>query len=155
VDRGSGVVQLPTQGIAPIQGCSTCAIVQSVTSQRTLEGAAYVVEAANEDALVLSSPQLAGLVVIPRQCISVLGDLHPIRQAQVLAAVRSATLLIGLANQEPATRIVALTDSSTSAGHVSYHVMPNGSDDMTGTARSSLPRANCRATAVAKADGAR
>ena len=155
MDRGSGVLQLPTQGIAPTQGCSTCAIVQSVMRQRTFEGAAYVIEAANEDAVVLSSPQLTGLVVIPRQCISVLGDLHPVRQAQVLAAVRSATLMIGSGNQEPACRIVALTDSSASAGHVSFQVVPNASDDVTGTARSSLPRANCRATAVAKADGAR
>ena len=155
MDRGSGVLQLPTQGIAPTQGCSTCAIVESVLSPRTFERAAYLVEAANEDALVLSSPQLAGLVVVPRQCISVLGELLPVRQAQVLAAVRSATLLIGLGNQEPTCRIVALTDSSASTGHVSYQVIPNGSADVTGTTRSSLPRANCRITAVAKADGAR
>jgi hypothetical protein len=155
VDRGSGVLQLPTQGIAPTQGCLSCAIVHSVTRQRMVGGAAYVVEIANEDAVVLRSPQCAGLVVIPRRCISGLGDLPPLGQANVLAAVRSATLLVRQGNQEPTSRIVALTDSSTSSGHVSFQVFPSGSDDVTSPARPSLPRANCRATAVAKADGAR
>jgi diadenosine tetraphosphate (Ap4A) HIT family hydrolase len=155
VDRGSGVLQLPTQGIAPAQGCLSCAIVQSVARRGTVEGTAYVVETTNEDAVVLSSPQLAGLVVIPRRCVSVLGQLAPVRQAHVLAAVRTAALLIRRRNQEPTSRIVALTDSTASAGHVSFQVLPSGEDDVASTIRSSLPRTNCRATAVAKVDGAR
>jgi hypothetical protein len=155
VDRGSSVLQLPTLGIAPVQGCLSCAIVQSVARRGSVEGTAYVVETTNEDAVVLSSPELAGLVVIPRRCISVLGQLAPVRQAHVLAAVRTAALMIRQRNQEPTSRIVALTDSSTSAGHVSFQVLPNGADDGTGLLRSSLLRTNCRSTAVAKVDGAR
>ena len=79
VDRGSDLFQLPTQGIGPAQGCWSCAIVQSVASQRTVAGASYVSEAANEDAVVLRGPQFAGLVVIPRLCISGLEQLPPLR----------------------------------------------------------------------------
>lgn len=155
MDRGNGVFQLPTQGISPDQECFSCTIVQSVFNQCTVEGAAYIVEAANQDAVVFSSPHLAGLVVVPRQCIGKLGDLPAVRQAHVLAAVRTAMLLIGRGTQESTSRIVVLTDSSASAGHVSYQVLLNGPNDVTGRGRSSLLRANCRATAVAKADSAR
>jgi hypothetical protein len=156
VDRGSGILQLPTQGIGPAQGCWSCAIVQSAASQRTVEGADYVAETVNEDAVVLSGPQFAGLVVIPRRCVKGLDELPPLGRARVLAAVRSATVSIRQGNQGPTSRIVVLADPSAPSGHVSFQVLPNGSDDPTSPAPPSSPsRTICRATAVAKADAAR
>jgi diadenosine tetraphosphate (Ap4A) HIT family hydrolase len=156
VDRGSGLFQFPTQGIAPAQGCWSCAIVQSVANQRTVAGASYVTEAANEDVVVLRGPEFAGLVVIPRLCISGLEQLPALDRARVLAAVRRATLLVRQANQGSTSRIVALTDQSAPEGHVSFQVLPNGSDDSTGHTPSSFSRASSRrTTAVAKAGVAR
>jgi hypothetical protein len=105
--------------------------------------------------VVFRDPRHAGLVVIPRQCINGLEELPPLPRAHVLAAVRRATLLVRQTNPGTSSRIVAMTDSSAPAGHVSFQVLPNGSDDPTGTMSLSLRRTNCRATAVAKADAAR
>jgi hypothetical protein len=154
MDRGSGLFQLPTQGIAPAQGCWSCAIVQSVANQRTVAGASYVTETADEDVIVLRGTQFAGLVVIPRLCISGLEQLPALRRAHVLAAVRRATLLVRQANQGSTSRIVALTDSSAPEGHVSFQVLPNGSDDATGHTPSSFSRASTRRTTVVAKAGA-
>lgn len=150
MDRGKDLFQLPTQGIGPVQGCRSCAIVESVAGQVTVAGASYVSEAANEDAVVLRGPQFAGLVVIPRLCVSGLEQLPPLARAQVLAAVRCATLLVRQANQGSTSRIVSLTDPSAPEGHVSFQVLPNGSDDSTGATPSSFSRPFRRTTAVAK-----
>jgi hypothetical protein len=150
VDRGNDLFQLPTRGIGPGQGCGCCAIVESVAGQRTVVGASFVSEAANEDAVVLRGPQFAGLVVIPRLCISGLEQLPPLPRAHVLAAVRRATLLVRQANQGSTTRIVSLTDPSGPEGHVSFQVLPNGSDESTGGTPSTFSRPFRRSTAIAK-----
>ena len=155
VDRGSEVLQLPIQGISPAGGCKSCAIVQWVDSLSTLAGAAYNAETDNEDAVVVVDHQHAGLVVIPRQCVSGLEELPPLGRARVLAALRRATLLIRNENPGTTSRIVATTDSSAPAGHVSFQVLPNGSDEQTMPEMLSIPSANCRTTAVAHADAAR
>ena len=53
--------------------------MQRVASWGTIKEADYVAETANEEALMLSGPQLAGLVVIPKLCISGLEELPPLR----------------------------------------------------------------------------
>ncbi len=156
MDRGSGFLQIPTQRISPAQECWTCAIVESVSGHSTVDRApAYVVEAANEDAVVLSGPELAGLVVVPRRCIKGLESLPPLPRAQVLAAVRCATLLVRQGNRGASSRIVALTDPSTREGHVSFQVIPNGSDDPTRPVPASPFRVPRRSIAVAKAEALR
>jgi diadenosine tetraphosphate (Ap4A) HIT family hydrolase len=155
VVQGSDLFRLPTQDIGPGQGCWSCAIVESVASHRTVAGASYVADAANEDAVVLGGPQFAGLVVIPKLCISGLEQLPPLSRARVLAAVRRATLLVRQANQGSTSRIVSLTDPSAPGGHVSFQVLPNSSGGSTDPAPSSFSRRFRRATAVAKAGAAR
>jgi diadenosine tetraphosphate (Ap4A) HIT family hydrolase len=110
-----------------------------VASQSRVGGAAFVAKITNEDAVVLSGPQLAGLVVIPRKCVSGLEDLPSLRRAEVLAAVRRATLLVRQETQMPTSRIVAMNDSSAPAGHVSFQVLPNGADDPSDPASWSPP----------------
>jgi hypothetical protein len=155
VDRGSDVLQLPTQGISPVEGCRSCAIVQWVDSLSTLAEAAYNAGIDNEDAVVFVDPQQAGLVVIPRQCVSGLEELPPLGRARVLAAIRRATLLLRDENPGTTSRIVAKTDSLATTGHVSFQVLTNGWDDQTVPEMLSIPSANCRTTAVAQADAAR
>ena len=75
MDRDNDLSQPLTRGIFPAEGCRCCAIVQRVASWGTIKEADYVAETANEEALMLSGPQLAGLVVIPKLCISGLEEL--------------------------------------------------------------------------------
>jgi diadenosine tetraphosphate (Ap4A) HIT family hydrolase len=139
MDRLKGSLQPPIEGIAPGEGCRSCALLHGLASQNRVEGTAFVAEIANEDAVVLSGPTLAGLVVIPRKCVSGLEDLPSLRRAEVLAAVRRATLLVRQGSQMPTSRIVAMTDSSAPAGHVSFQVLPNEADDPTDPASWSPP----------------
>jgi hypothetical protein len=139
MSRGHGLLQPPAQDISPAEGCRSCAIVQWAATQSGIEGAAYVAETADEDAVVLSGSLFAGLVVIPRHCISGLEELPPLPRAHVLAAVRRATVLVGQKNRGTTSRIVALIDSSTPAGHVSFQILSNGSDNPTSPATWSVP----------------
>jgi hypothetical protein len=95
------------------------------------------------------------LVVIPTLCISGLEQLPSLPRAHVLAAVRCAMLLARQANQGSTSRIVSLIDPSAPEGHVSFQVLPAGSDNSTGPAPSSFSRPFRRATAIAKAGAAR
>jgi diadenosine tetraphosphate (Ap4A) HIT family hydrolase len=129
MDRDNDLSQPLTRGIFPAEGCRCCAIVQRVASRGTIKEADYVAETANEEALMLSGPQLAGLVVIPKLCISGLEELPALRRAHVLAALRRATVLVRQENQGSTSRIVTTIDSSAPAGHVSFQVLPCNSGD--------------------------
>jgi hypothetical protein len=138
--RNRAVLEPLSIGIAPAEGCRSCEIVQWVAGQSLVEGSELVGETANEDAVMLSGPQLAGLVVIPRRCVSGLEELPPLGRAHVLAAVRRATLLVRDGDEGPTTRIVATTDSSSPKGHVSFQVLPTKSaHEPTNPALWSLP----------------
>jgi hypothetical protein len=140
MDRGHDVMEPSTQDVLPVQGCRSCQLVQSMPSRSTVDGAVLVAEAGNEDAVVLRGPHLDGLVVIPRQCIHVLEELPPRSRANVLAAVRSATLLVHQGTTRPSCRIVSMNDSSAPTGHVSFQVLPNCVDEpMISALRSSPP----------------
>jgi hypothetical protein len=132
VERGSGFLQIPWQGDAHGDGCRTCAIVRSVARQSP-EETTFIVESTNDGAVVLRGPQLAGLVVVPRQCVSGLNELPVQGRGHVLAAVRVATLLVREENPGSTSRIDLVRDMSSPSGHVSYQVVPDSSDAPTGS----------------------
>lgn len=129
MDQGQGVSRLPGQGITPESECRSCAIAQGVPDQGTRSAATYVVEDVDEDAVVISGPELHGLVVVPRQHIGGLEELPVLRRANVLAALRRAARSVLERNPGSATRVVVMTGPPASEGHTCFHVMPNGSED--------------------------
>lgn len=149
--------QTPARGIG-VEGCRSCAIVRWAAGQGAVDGAEYVAETANDEAVVLSGAQLTGLVVIPRRCVSGLEDLAPSRRADVLAALRLATVRVRDGILGAATQTVVMNDASASTGHVSFQVMPAGSDDATSPAfwpAPSITSVTRSDTAIAQAEGAR
>jgi hypothetical protein len=143
VDRGSSFLQIPWQGEISTDGCRSCAIVRSVARQSP-EETSFIVESANDGALVLRGPQLAGLVVVPRRCVSGLQELPVLGRGHVLAAVRLATLLVRGENVGSTSRIEVMRDPSAPASHVSYQVVPDTTDSpTTGNCQASQPSAEC------------
>ena len=128
VDKGQGP-QFPGPDITLAAGCDSCAIAQGVAGQRTRSVATYVAEDVAEDAVVVSGPELDGLVVVPRQHIGGLEELPEVRRARVLAALRRATQSVRERNPGSATRVVVMTVPPASEGHVCFHVLPNDSED--------------------------
>jgi hypothetical protein len=120
-----GLSQISARGVFPAEGCRSCAILQSVASRQLGEESPYVVEATNEGAVVLSGPELTGLVVLPRECVGGIEELSPPHRAEVLAAVRLATRLVREGCSGTDSRIVVKNDSSDAAGHVSFEVVPD------------------------------
>jgi hypothetical protein len=133
-DVERGFLHIPWQDDAHTDGCRTCAIVRSVARQSP-EETTFIVESTNDGAVVLRGPQLAGVVVVPRQCVSGLQDLPVLGRGHVLAAVRVATLLIREENLDSAGRIEVMRDMSSPSGHVSYQVVADSSDSPTGSIR--------------------
>ena len=95
--------------------------------------AAYVAEDVDEDVVVISGPELDGLVVVPRQHIGGLEELSDLRRAHVLAALRRATQSVRDRNPGSVTRVLVMTGPPASEGHVCFHVLPNGSEDPGGS----------------------
>jgi hypothetical protein len=125
MDRGSSHLQNPWQSYGAADGCRSCALLQSVARQSP-EETAFIVEHANDAAVVLRGPQLSGLVVVPRQCVNTLQDLSVVGRGQVLAAVRVATLAVRTEILGSTSRIEVLRDdSATPDCHVSYQVVPD------------------------------
>jgi hypothetical protein len=123
VDQEHGLSPLP--GLEVGSGtCSSCAIARSA-SQRTRPSAVYVAEAIDEEAVVVSRPGLNGLVVVPRQHISVLDELPGPRRAGLLAALRRATQSVRDQNPGLTSRVVVMTDPPASHGHVCFAVLPS------------------------------
>lgn len=130
MDRGSWFLQIPRQGETTADACHSCAIVQLLAGQTPSEESAFTIEGANDGALVLRQPDVAGLVVVPRRCVTGLQELPVAGRGHVLAAVRMATLLVRSENLEGTSRIEVMRDSSTPACHVSYQVVPDHSDSL-------------------------
>jgi diadenosine tetraphosphate (Ap4A) HIT family hydrolase len=84
----------------------------------------YAAEAEDEDVVVLSSPGLAGLVVMPRRHVSGLEELPPQQRARLLAALRRVSLSIGEEYHGSAPRVVVTTDPPASEGHVCFQFVP-------------------------------
>jgi hypothetical protein len=128
-DRGINVnrevSQMSSEGIVPAERCRCCAILQSVANPNRGEGTPYVIEAANDQAVVLSGPELTGLLVLPRQCVGGIEELSPVHRAEVLAAVRLATRLVREGHLGADSRIVVMNDSTKAAGHVRFEVVPD------------------------------
>jgi diadenosine tetraphosphate (Ap4A) HIT family hydrolase len=128
VNQGHGLSRLPSQGITLEGECRFCAIAQSVAGHSTQRLDAYVVEDVDDDVIVISGPELDGLVVVPRQHISGLEELPVLRRAHVLAALRRATRSVLEANPGATTSVVVKTDPPASEGHACFHVLPSGSE---------------------------
>jgi len=128
VGQEHGSSQLTGHNVA-LGECCSCAIARWVAGQSTRPVAAYVAEAVDDEAVVISGPGVDGLVVVPRQHISGLEELSISRRAHVLAALRLATRSISDRNPRSTSRVVVMTDPPASRGHVCFQVLPNGSDD--------------------------
>jgi hypothetical protein len=126
VDRERGLSPQSGHDI-PIGECTSCAIVRSA-AQSTGSLVAYVAEAVDEDAVVISRPGLDGLVVLPCQHISGLEELSVPHRARVLAALRRATQSIRDRNPGWTSRVVVMTDPPASRGHVCFEVVRSRAD---------------------------
>ena len=104
--------------------CRTCAIAQQLAADDQQDRSAYVSVDVDEDVVVISGPQLAGLVVVPRRHISGLDELPDPDRAHVLAALRRATRSVLERNPGSATTVVVTTDAPASEGHACFHVAP-------------------------------
>jgi diadenosine tetraphosphate (Ap4A) HIT family hydrolase len=135
VDKGQRLSRLPSEGVTLSGECQSCAIAQSVAGDGARSAAgAYVVEDVYEDVVVISGPELDGLVVVPRQHIGGLEELSDLPRAHVLAALRRATQSVRDRNPGSVTRVVVMNCPPASEGHVCFHVLPNGSEDDPGSA---------------------
>jgi hypothetical protein len=76
------------------------------------------------DDVVISEPELDGLMVIPRQHIRGLEDLSVLARAHLLAALRRVTQSVQERNPGSSTRIVVTTDAPATQDHVCFHVAP-------------------------------
>jgi hypothetical protein len=128
VNQGHGLSRLPPDGITLEGDCRSCAIAQSVAGHSTQRLDAYVTEDVDEDVIVISVPELDGLVVVPRQHVSGLEELPVLRRAHVLAALRRATRSVLETYPGTATSVVVMTDPPGSEGHACFHVLPSGSE---------------------------
>jgi len=99
---------------------------------RVVNSIRFVAEDVDEDVVVFSGPELDGLVVVPRQHVGGLEELPDLRRARVLAALRRATRSVRERNPGSVTRVVVMTDPPASEGHVSFHVLPDSSEDPVG-----------------------
>jgi diadenosine tetraphosphate (Ap4A) HIT family hydrolase len=84
-------------------------------------------EVVDEDVVVLTSPGLVGLVVIPRHHVSGLQELPLRERAGVLAALRRVSVFIAEKYRGSAPRVVLTTDPPASRGHVGFQVVPGSS----------------------------
>jgi hypothetical protein len=129
VNQGHGLSRLPPQGTTLAGECRSCAIAQWAAGHGTGSEAVYVAEDVDEDAVVISGPELDGLVVMPRQHIGGLEELSVLRRAHVLAALQRATRWVLERNPGSGTTVVVMTDPPASQGHACFHVLPSGSED--------------------------
>lgn len=129
MDHGQGLSRPPGQGVTVAGECDSCAIAQWVAGDKEGGEVAYVAEDVDEDVVVISGPELEGLVVVPRQHVGGLEELSDLRRAHVLAALRRATRSVRDRNPGSVTRVVVMTGPPASEGHVCFHVLPNGSED--------------------------
>ena len=133
VDQGQDRSRLPHPDSTLSGECHSCAIAQWAAGASTRKVAAYVAEDIDEDVVVISAPELDGLVVVPRQHVCGLEELSILGRAHVLAALRRATQSVRKRNPGSATTVVVMTDPPASEGHVCFHVRSSGSEDPVGS----------------------
>jgi hypothetical protein len=131
---GTGLDQSQPLSLVPDQGalagrCRSCAIGQWVTGDGARHMAPYVTERIDDDVVVLSNPELDGLIVIPRQHIGGIDGLSVLDRAHLLAALRRVAQSVLERYPGPATRIVVFTDPPATEGHLCFHVKPGGPGD--------------------------
>ena len=108
--------------------CRSCAIAQSMNGDRTRYLAPYVAEDVDDDVVVISGPEIDGLVVIPRQHIDGIEELTVLGRAHLLAALRRVTQSVQERNPGSATSIVVMTDPPATKDHVWFSVAPSDSE---------------------------
>ena len=155
MNREMGGSQMSSKDIVPAESCRCCAILRSVANQGPDEGTHYAIETANDQAVVLSGPELTGLLVLPRQCVGGIEELSPAHRAEVLAAVRLATRLVRDGNSGLDSRIVVMNDSTKAAGHVTFEVVPDVGTNSAAAPPLSPTHCTLPDTAIAPADIAR
>jgi hypothetical protein len=101
--------------------CDACTLAQRIACHSDASAA----EEADEDVVVLGSPDRVGLVVIPRDHVGGLEELPPLQRGRILAALRRASLSIGDRYPGSSTRVVVLADAPASEGHVCFQVLPS------------------------------
>ena len=75
-------------------------------------------EDVDQDVVVISGPELEGLLVVPRQHIGGLDQLSAPDRGRLLAALRRAARLVQERNPGSATKVVVMTVPPASEGHV-------------------------------------
>ncbi len=115
LDRGTGT-----------EDCRSCEIVRMATGGDTRAVATYVLETADDEAVIVSGPGIRGLIIVPRNHISGLEELPPARRSHLLAAVRRASRSLGDTAPDSTSRVAVLHDPPGSEDHVCFHVVPDG-----------------------------
>lgn len=124
MNQGHHSSQLASEGSISAEACRSCAISLWATSASTGRVEAFVAEEVGENVVVVSSPALDGLVVIPRSHVSGLEELPVVRRAQVLAALQRATGRVQERNPGIPMKVVVMTDPPASQGHACFQVLP-------------------------------
>ena len=120
--RSSG---LASEGRISAGECRSCAISLWASDEGSRSLDAYVAEDVDENVVVISSPDFAGLVVIPRLHISGLEELSVVQRAPVLGALQRATRSVQERNPGMTTKVVVRADPPASEGHACFHVLPS------------------------------
>jgi hypothetical protein len=124
VDEGNRSWRLVGEEFTVKPECRCCAIAQSLAGNRTRSEDGYVAVDIDLNAVVVRGPDFDGLLVVPRQHGSGLGELPVPHRAHVLAALQRASCLVLERNPGSATRVVVTTDSPASEHHACYLVLP-------------------------------
>ena len=126
--QDSGVSSEPGLG-APPGRCDTCALMHRMADRMTRPADSADCEVVDEDVVVLTSPGLVGLVVIPRHHVRGLEELPLRERAVVLATLRRVSVSIGEKYEGSAPKVVVTTDPPASRGHVGFQIVPGSSGD--------------------------
>lgn len=125
MDQDHGLERLLGEGNTSRGRCGSCTTVQQIANRATSD----VTGTFDEDFVVITGPEVDGMVVVPRRHIHGLDQLPALRRAHVLAALQRAARSVREGNPRSASRIVALADLPSSEGHVCFHVQPCAPDD--------------------------
>ena len=124
MDRGHRSSPIAYEGSISAVECPLCVISLWAAGTSTGGVDAFVTEAVDENVVVVSSPALDGLVVIPRSHVSGLEELPVVHRAQVLAALQRATRRVQERNRGIPMKVVVMTDPPASKGHTCFQVLP-------------------------------
>jgi hypothetical protein len=119
MDSGDGFTLLPA-GRSPAGRCGSCGAATRPEASRPARGVAEY----DDDVVVFRAAGRDGFVVVPRLHVKGIEELSVSTRGGVLAAVRRATNAVRDENSCSEPRIVAVTDSPGSEGHLIIHVQP-------------------------------